>query len=78
MGIREGPIAPRSPWQNRYVERVIGSIRRELLDHVIVMGEGHLRRLLHDYASCCNTWRTHPGLDKDAPYTRPIHRRGTI
>ena len=78
MGIRDGPTAPRSPWQNGYVERVIGSIRRELLDHVIVTGEGHLRRLLRDYASYYNTWRTHLGLAKDTPFKRPIQRHGPI
>ncbi|WP_424673582.1 integrase core domain-containing protein [Candidatus Binatus sp.] len=51
MGIRDHPTAPHSPWQNGQVERVIGSIRRECLDHVIVFGEGHLRRLLKTYAS---------------------------
>jgi transposase InsO family protein len=78
MGIRDGPTAPRSPWQNGYVERVIGSIRRELLDHVIVMGESHLRRLLRDYADYYNTWRTHLGLEKDTPLTRPVRHRGAI
>ncbi len=76
MGIRDRPVAPRSPWQNGYVERVIGSIRRDLLDHVIVMGEAHLRRLLRAYADYYNTWRTHLGLDKDTPLGRPIHDRG--
>ncbi len=78
MGIRDRPVAPRSPWQNGYVERVIGSIRRDLLDHVIVMGEAHLRRLLRAYADYYNTWRTHLGLDKDTPSGRPIHDRGRI
>ena len=78
MGIRDGPTAPRSPWQNGYVERVIGSIRRELLDHVIVTGEGHLRRLLRDYADYYNTWRTRLGIDKDTPLKRPILRDGSI
>jgi transposase InsO family protein len=78
MGIRDRPVAPRSPWQNGYVERVIGSIRRDLLDHVIVMGEAHLRRLLRAYADYYNTWRTHLGLDKDAPLARPVHDRGRI
>jgi transposase InsO family protein len=54
MGIRDGPVAPRSPWQNGYVERVIGSIRRELLDHVIVFGERHLCQLLREYADYYN------------------------
>jgi len=78
MGIRDRPVAPRSPWQNGYVERVIGSIRRDLLDHVIVMGEAHLRRLLRAYADYYNTWRTHLGLEKDTPFGRPIHDRGRI
>ena len=51
MGIRDKPIAPRSPWQNGFAERLIGSIRRECLDHIIVVGEGHLRRVLRAYAS---------------------------
>ncbi len=78
MGIRDRPVAPRSPWQNGYVERVIGSIRRDLLDHVIVMGEAHLRRLLCAYADYYNTYRTHLGLDKDTPLGRPVQRRGRI
>ena len=77
-----GPVAPRSPWQNAYVERVIesigGSIRRELLDHVIVTGEGQLRRLLRDYADYYNDYRTHLGLNKDTPLGRPVHNRGRI
>jgi transposase InsO family protein len=59
MGIRDKPIAPRSPWQNGFAERLIGSIRRECLDHVIVYGEAHLRRVLHAYASYYNGTRTH-------------------
>ena len=78
MGIRDRPVAPRSPWQNGFVERVIGSIRRDLLDHVIVMGEGHLRRLLRDYADYYNGYRTHLGLNKDTPLGRPVHDRGRI
>ncbi len=77
-GIRDGPTAPRSPWQNGYVERVIGSIRRELLDHVVVTGECHLRHLLRDYADYHNSWRTHLGLAKDTPLSRPIQHRGAI
>ncbi len=64
MGIRDGPVAPRSPWQNGYVERVIGSIRRDLLDHVIVTGEGHLRRMLRAYADYYNGYRTISGYTK--------------
>jgi transposase InsO family protein len=78
MGIRDRPISPRSPWQNGYVERVIGSIRRECLDHVIVWSETHLRRVLREYTLYYNTARSHLGLDKDAPNRRPIQSRGTI
>ena len=63
MGIEEVVIAPRSPWQNPYVERLIGSIRRECLDHVIVLHERHLRRLLTDYFHYYHRWRTHLALD---------------
>ena len=78
MGIRDRPISPRSPWQNGYVERVIGSIRRECLDHLIVRNEAHLRRVLQAYTSYYNTTRTHLGLRKDTPNRRPIERRGRI
>ena len=72
MGIEEIRIAPRSPWQNCYVERVIGSIRRECLNHVIVLNENHLRRLLKDYFRYYHESRTHLSLNKDAPECRPI------
>jgi putative transposase len=75
MGIEEVLIAPRSPWQNPYVERLIGSIRRECLDHVIVLHERHLRRLLTGYFSYYHRWRTHRGLDMDCPRPRPVQRR---
>jgi len=78
MGIRDRPIAPRSPWQNCYVERVIGSIRRELLDHVIVWSEPHLHRLLAAYQNYYNTARTHLGIAKDPPDHRPIQALGAI
>src|ERR1700682_3094358 len=78
MGIRDKPIAPASPWQNGFAERIIGSIRRECLDHVIVLGEGHLRRILKSYAAYYNDIRTHRSLDKDAPVTRQIQRIGSI
>src|SRR6476646_4049909 len=78
MGIRDRPIAPRSPWQNGYVERAIGSIRRECLDHMIVWSEAHLRRILKEYTSYYNAARTHLGLQKDAPHRRPIERRGRM
>jgi len=57
---------------------LIGSIRRECLDHVIVLGESHLRRVLKSYASYHNETRTHLSLDKDAPVTRPVQRSGRI
>jgi transposase InsO family protein len=67
MGIRDHPIAARSPWQNGHVERLIGSIRRESLDHLIVFDEAQLRRVLRNYASYYNQIRTHLSLAKDAP-----------
>jgi transposase InsO family protein len=72
MGIRDKPIAPASPWQNGVVERLIGSIRRECMDHVIVRGEEHLRRILRSYACFYNDIRTHRSLDQDAPVSRPV------
>jgi transposase InsO family protein len=78
MGIRDKPIAPRSPWQNGFAERLIGSIRRECLDHIIVFGEAHLRRLLTFYASYYNEMRTHRALQKDAPINRRIERIGIL
>ena len=62
--IRDHPIAPRSPWQNGHAERLIGSIRRECLDHVVVFGEAHLHRILATYAAYYNECRTHLALDK--------------
>ena len=67
MGIRDRPTAPRSPWQNAYAERLIGSIRREALDHVVVLGERHHPHLLSSYMTYYNEARTHLSLDKDAP-----------
>jgi transposase InsO family protein len=78
MGIRDKPIAPASPWQNGVVERLIGSIRRESVDHVIVLGEAHLRRILKSYARYYNDMRTHLALDKDAPVSRPVQRTGFV
>jgi putative transposase len=72
MGSEEVVIAPRSPWQNPYVERLIGSIRHECLDHVIVLHERHLRRLLTSYFSYYHHWRTHLSLAMDCPEPRPI------
>jgi transposase InsO family protein len=78
MGIRDRPITPASPWQNGFAERLIGSIRRECLDHIIVLGEVHLRRVLRSYADYYNSVRTHRSLNEDAPVTRQIQRIGSI
>jgi transposase InsO family protein len=78
MGIRDRPTAPRSPWQNGYCERLIGSIRRDCLDHVVIFGEQHLRHLLRSYTSYYNRTRTHLSLNKDSPATRPIETVGRI
>ena len=71
MNIVDVPSAPRSPWQNPYAERVIGSIRRDLLDHCIVLNEEHARTLLRSYADYYHHSRTHLGLLKDVPGSRP-------
>ena len=76
MGIRDRPISPRSPWQNGYSERLIGSIRRDCLDHVVVFGERHLRHLLKSYQKYYNEARTHLSLHKDAPIPRTIQTVG--
>ena len=68
----------RSPWQNGYIERLIGSIRRECTDHLIVFNAEHLRRILARYAAYYNQVRTHVSLEKDAPFTRPVERYGDI
>jgi transposase InsO family protein len=78
MGIRDKPIAPASPWQNGFAERLIGSIRRECLDHIIALGEAHLRRILKSYADYYNGIRTHRSLNKDTPTGRSIQRNGVI
>src|SRR5882724_11507149 len=78
MGIRDHPTAPRSPWQNGQVERLIGSIRRECLDHIVVFGDAHLRRILAAYIGYYNELRTHLSLDKDSPAHRPVQRLGQI
>jgi transposase InsO family protein len=78
MGIRDRPTAPRSPWQNGHTERLIGSIRREYLDHVVVFGERHLRHLLLSYMEYYNGARTHLALDKDAPVSRAVQAIGRI
>jgi len=72
MHMEEILTAPRSPWQNAYVERLIGSIRRECLDHVLIFSERGLRRILQSYFDYYENWRTHLGLAKDAPISRPV------
>jgi len=64
--------APRSPWQNPYIERLIGSIRREGLDHVMILNEQHLKRVLKSYFDYDHAYRTHRALDMDAPIPRPV------
>jgi transposase InsO family protein len=78
MGIRDRPISARSPWQNVCAERLIGSIRRECLDHVVVCGERHLRHLLNSYQKYYNEIRTHLSLQKDAPIPRDVCRAGRV
>ena len=78
MGIRDRPIAARSPWQNGYAERLIGSIRRECLDHSVVFSQAHLRRILLTYAAYYNELRTHLSLNKDAPVARTVQPIGQI
>jgi putative transposase len=73
MGFKEILIAPQSPWQNPYVERLIGSIRRDCLDRVIVVNEKHLRRILSDYLCYYHRWRTHRSLAMNCPEPRPVH-----
>ncbi len=78
MGIPDRPISPRSPWQNGYAERLIGTLRRECLDRMLIFGEAHLRRILSMYAIYYNKSRTHLSLHKDAPLHRAIQRSGTV
>jgi putative transposase len=77
MGITEVVTAPRSPWQNAYVERVIGSIRRECLDHIVIFNERHLRRVISAYVDYYHRTRTHLSLDKDCPDPRPFQPRSS-
>jgi putative transposase len=72
LDVEQVLTGPRSPWQNAYAERVIGSIRRECLDHVMVFSEGHLRRLLASYFRYYHRWRTHLSLAMDCPEPRPV------
>lgn len=77
MGIQEVLTAPRSPWQNPFAERLVGSIRHDCLDHVLVLSERHLRRILARYFSYYHRTRTHLALDKDTPDGRPVELSGT-
>lgn len=72
LGIEEVISAPRSPWQNAFVERMIGSIRRDCLDHVIVLNELHLKRILTSYFNYYHRWRTHLSLEMDSPESRAV------
>jgi len=80
LDIEEVVITPQSPWQNPYAERLIGTLRRECLDHVLVLGEAHLRRIVRRYVNYYHGARTHLALDKDAPEPRPaqLPERGTV
>jgi hypothetical protein len=76
MGIRDRPISPGSPWQNGYAERLIGTLRRECLDRMLIFGESHLRRVLGSYTAYYNQARM--ALQKDAPLHRAVERSGVI
>ena len=78
IGIRDRPTSPHSPWQNAYAERLIGSIRRECLDHIVVFGERHLRHVLLSYMDYYNGTRTHLSLNKDAPISRAAETAGRL
>ena len=75
MGIKEVISAPKSPWQNSYVERMIGSVRKDCLDYVIVLNEKHLKRILTEYFEYYHFDRTHLGLSKDTPFERPVKNK---
>ena len=80
MGIDEVLIAPRSPWQNPYAERVIGSIRRDCLDHFIILGKTHLGRILREYVDYYNKARPHLSLNRNSPLPREVEPpvKGTV
>jgi len=78
MNIKEVLSAPRSPWQRAYVERVIGSIRRECLDHLIVLNQESLRRTLRSYLSYYHRSRLHLSLERDSPESRPVRSIGKV
>jgi transposase InsO family protein len=78
MGIRDRPISPRSPWQNGQMERLIGTVRRECLDRMLIFGDAHLRQIMTSYAPYYNESRTHLSLHKDTPLGRAVQRYGNI
>jgi transposase InsO family protein len=78
MGIRDRPVSAGSPWQNGYAERLIGSIRRECLDHVVVVGERHLRHVLASYQKYYNEVKTQLSRQRDAPVRRDVRRTGRL
>src|ERR1035437_1450284 len=78
MGIRDRPISPQSPWQNGYAERLIGTLRRECLDQMVIFGEMHLRRILSTYAAYYNQARKHLALQKGVLLHRAVQRSGAI
>jgi transposase InsO family protein len=78
MGIRDRPISPGSPWQIGIAERLIGTIRRECLDYLVILGEAHLRRILSGYCAYYNRTRTHLALEKNAPVRRAVQRFGSV
>jgi transposase InsO family protein len=78
LSIRDRPISPGSPWQNPYAERLVGTVRRECVDRVLIFGEAHLRQILSSYVAYYNEVRTHLALGKDAPAGRAVQRSGTI
>ena len=77
MGIRDRPISPRSPWQSPIAERLTGTLRRDCLDHMLILGEAHLRWVLSSYATYYNRARTHLALQKNAPCYRAVQHSGT-
>ena len=78
MGIEEAPTAQRSPWQNPYAERIIGSIRRECLNHLIVLGERHLKRILTEYFDYYHHCRPHLSLSRNSPIPREVESHGEV
>ena len=79
LGLEDTPTAPRSPWQNPVAERVIGTLRRECLDHMIILSEKHLYSVLAEYINdYYNVSRTHMSLEKDSPVPRPTQAQGNI